>query len=224
MPVSASSRRGLEIRLILSRPRPGRSGRVGWAATATKTACSILLGLAMLAVIAYLVADACRARTGASPVISFEVDEFIELKKAVIGQQLEERAQARYAEARREAERYKGIKVRSEPGVQNVAAIEGAFVRQDPNPAERLEYFNRYLTKRDRIIHVGWHGVFLKETQDDQGSLVEVKIVPIFVSTRGGFGMIRDHCVETWRYSPDGKLTFVKLVPGENTRRGVIAY
>ncbi|MEX0714136.1 MAG: hypothetical protein WD278_17510 [Pirellulales bacterium] len=157
--------------------------------------------------------------------LTFQEPIITEENMETVLQQRRERLAAVRIKLRQEALQYKGIKVRSEPGVQNVAAIEGAFVGQDPLPPERLQYFNRYLTKRDRIIHVGWHGVFLKETQDDQGSLVEVKIKPVFVSARGGFGMITDHCIETWRYEAGGKLTFVKLVPGaKKPGRGLILY
>lgn len=157
--------------------------------------------------------------------ISFPVDEFSEKNWQEALQKKRERLEAVRIKLRGEAQQYKGIKVRSEPGVQNVAAIEGAFVGQDPLPPERLEYFNWCLTRRDLVLHVGWHGVFLKETQDNEGSLVEVKIVPIFVGAKGSpRGKINDHCIETWRYSPDGTLTFVKLVPGENTIRGLFGY
>jgi hypothetical protein len=208
-----------------------------------------VLGLVVVAFAARLIAQACCGDPAAAapaatpdetpilsatareflanePIISFPVDEFLEQNMQAALQARRERFAALSIKLRQEAMQYKGIKVRSEPGVRNVAAIEGAFVQQDPIPAERLEYFKPYLTKPDMIIHVGWHGVFLKETQDDQGSLVEVKIVPIFVGARGPFGMIKDHCIETWRYSPDGTLTFVKLVPGakDKVARGAISY
>lgn len=141
----------------------------------------------------------------------------------VVGPSEEVKAEIRAIQARRF--RYRGTEIKpalqaTEEDLRLQKQICSAFAIQDPCPSDRRTTFD-WCFSEARVNAVGWYGLIKRAWRTEDYWLVEVQVSPRLA----GFGAVTftpDYCIETWKYTSDGKLTYVRGVHPDNSKRGVL--
>lgn len=95
--------------------------------------------------------------------------------------------------------------------------IAAAFANGDPVPTDRKNTFD-WCNSFSNLKVIGWQGVIRRASRATDGWLIEVQVSPRLAGI-GATTSTTDYCIETWKYSDEGKLDYVKGVRPERIVR-----